>query len=200
MCNSQGWLPSAPGREWSHPKGPSRRQGWLEGSPGKALGCRQEGLPLNLPPALLRPKRAAWEEDAGAGGSSCSWIPHEETRTWLHFLWNQTRSVSFQRLLSVLGHYCFSAPGGVAADRLPGQQHRRQLGCWGGATSRCVLCCLQIQVTPWLPTSLSWRLVINNLTLHPPKGLSLGRFPALLWEQRGGQRRGLPGPISLSKN
>lgn len=76
-------------------------------------------------------------------------------------------------------------------------------GSWGagvGATSRCVLCCLQIQVTPWLPTSLSQRLVINNLTLHPPNGLSLGRFPALLWEQRGGRRRGPPGPISLSKN
>lgn len=51
------------------------------------------------------------------------------------------------------------------------------------------LACLQIQAIPWLPTSPSWRLVVmNDLTLHPPNSLSLGRSPVLIWNR--GEARG----------
>lgn len=93
MCNSQGWLPSAPGREQSRPKGlgPSGRQGWLEGSPGKARGCGQEGCPQMSSCFIQKSREQFWKKrqvQEAAPGPGC---PHEGPRTWLHFPWNQAQ-------------------------------------------------------------------------------------------------------------
>lgn len=120
MCNSQGWLPSAPGRERSRPKGlgPSGRQGWLEGSPGKARGCGQEAAP-KCPPALSRNQESSF----GRKGRFRRQLLVPAAPTKVQGLGSishgtKPRSLSFQRPLPVPGHHCFPAPGGTAAAQM----------------------------------------------------------------------------------
>lgn len=68
---------------------------------------------------FIKNQRAAWEEEAGSGGSSCSWTPCEDPGTWVQFPWNQTQSPQLPKASACPWTLLLFCPSRVAAERLP---------------------------------------------------------------------------------
>lgn len=176
MCNSQGWLPSAPGRDRSHPKGPAGGggQGCLEGClVSKALGCGQEAAPKRSSCRIENRESSL----GGRGRQLLLLDPHEGPRTRLHFPELNPEPSAPKGVCPSLGIIASLPQVGWQQTDRPDDSRG---GSWGAGV-RGILdvsspACLQVQGTPRLPRT------------HSPSSQQPvpGQVPALIW------RRGRP--------